>query len=48
MIECVREKALQAGLIEAQLFDAGIRDLLRTTQPDGVFCYTFFKVVAEV
>jgi len=48
MIEGVREKALQAGLIEAPIFDAGIRDLLRTTQPDGVFCYTFFKAVAEV
>jgi len=23
------------------------RDLHRTTEPDGVFCYTFFKGVAE-
>ena len=48
MIEGVREKALQAGLIDSEIFDAGIRDLYRTAQPDGVFCYTFFKAVAEV
>jgi hypothetical protein len=27
-------------------FDAGIRDLYRTAQADGVFCYTFFKAAA--
>jgi trans-aconitate methyltransferase len=43
MIEGVREPATRAGLIEPELFDAGIRDLYRTTAPDGVFCYTFFK-----
>jgi ubiquinone/menaquinone biosynthesis C-methylase UbiE len=48
MIEGVREKALQAGLIDQKVFDAGIRDLYRTTEADGVFCYTFFKAVAEV
>jgi len=48
MIEGVREKALQSELIDAETFDAGIRDLYRTAQPDGVFCYTFFKAVAEV
>jgi ubiquinone/menaquinone biosynthesis C-methylase UbiE len=48
MIAGVREKALQAGLIDAETFDTGIRDLYRTAQPDGVFCYTFFKAVAEV
>ena len=45
MIEGVREPALAAGLIEASEFDAGVRDLYRTTEPDGVFCYTFFKGV---
>jgi hypothetical protein len=24
-------------------FDAGVRDLHRTTEADGVFCYAFFK-----
>lgn len=43
MIEGVRESALQAGLIDATRFDDGIRALYRTTEPDGVFCYTFFK-----
>ncbi|HEY4037875.1 MAG TPA: hypothetical protein VGM15_03565, partial [Burkholderiaceae bacterium] len=43
MIEGVRAAAIEAGLIEAEAFDAGIRDLCRTTEADGVFCYTFFK-----
>jgi DNA-binding transcriptional MerR regulator len=47
MIEGIREPALAAGLIAPDRFDAGIRDLLRTAEPDGVFCYTFFKSVAS-
>jgi len=46
MIEGVREPALEAGLIDEDTFDQGIEDLYRTTEPDGVFCYTFFKAVA--
>lgn len=45
MIKGVRQPALSAGLIESQRFDEGIEDLLRTTETDGVFCYTFFKAV---
>jgi trans-aconitate methyltransferase len=45
MIEGVREQAIDAGLIDAPTFDAGIRALVRTTESDGVFCYTFFKAV---
>jgi SAM-dependent methyltransferase len=45
MIEGTREDALAAGLIEAERFDAGVAALERTTEPDGVFCYTFFKGV---
>ncbi|MFA5908351.1 MAG: methyltransferase domain-containing protein [Vicinamibacterales bacterium] len=45
MIEGVREAAIAAGLISAERFDAGIRDLYRTAAPDGVFCYAFFKGV---
>jgi SAM-dependent methyltransferase len=45
MIEGVREPAIAAGLIEPSCFDAGIRALHRTTEADGVFCYTFFKGV---
>ncbi|MEW6386585.1 MAG: methyltransferase domain-containing protein [Thermodesulfobacteriota bacterium] len=47
MIEGVRQAALDAGLIDRPTFDQGIRDLYRTTAPDGVFCYTFFKALAE-
>ena len=46
MIEGSREAALDAGLIDAATFDAGVRDLHRTTAADGVFCYTFFKAIA--
>lgn len=46
MIRGVRAPALDAGLIDAATFDAGIRALERTTEPDGVFCYTFFKATA--
>ena len=47
MIEGVREAALEAGIAEPKAFDAGIRDLYRTAEADGVFCYTFFKAVGE-
>lgn len=47
MIEGIRETAITAGLIEPVEIDSGIRDLYRTTEPDGVFCYTFFKAVAN-
>ena len=47
MIEGVREEAIAAGLIDPERFDAGIRDLHRTTAADGVFCYTFFKGVGR-
>ena len=45
MIEGVRDDAIAAGLIAPETFDQGIRDLLRTADADGVFCYTFFKGV---
>jgi SAM-dependent methyltransferase len=47
MIEGVRESAIQAGITDPDAFDAGVRDLHRTTETDGVFCYTFFKGVGE-
>lgn len=47
MIEGVRESAISAGLIEPERFDTGISDLYRTTEEDGVFCYTFFKGVGR-
>jgi ubiquinone/menaquinone biosynthesis C-methylase UbiE len=47
MIEGIRGPAIAKGLIDAATFDAGVRDLQRTTAPDGVFNYTFFKGVAR-
>ena len=46
MIEGIRESSIEAGLIDAETFDEGIRGLYRTTETDGVFCYTFFKAIA--
>jgi ubiquinone/menaquinone biosynthesis C-methylase UbiE len=46
MIEGVREASLEAGLIDENTFAEGIKGLYRTTEKDGVFCYTFFKAVA--
>jgi trans-aconitate methyltransferase len=47
MIEGVRESAITAGIIDPETFDAGVRDLHRTAEADGVFCYTFFKGVGK-
>jgi SAM-dependent methyltransferase len=47
MVEGIRGPAVAAGLITPERFEAGIQALYRTTAPDGVFCYTFFKGVAE-
>jgi ubiquinone/menaquinone biosynthesis C-methylase UbiE len=47
MTEGVREAAIQAGLVDRDLFEEGIRDLYRTADADGVFCYTFFKAVGN-
>jgi len=45
MIEGIKESALAAGLMGQEDLDRGIADLHRTTEADGVFCYTFFKAV---
>jgi len=46
MIEGIRDAALNAEIIDPTTFDAGVRDLHRTMESDGVFCYTFFKAIA--
>jgi SAM-dependent methyltransferase len=43
MVEGVRNSALEQGMITIEDWERGIRDLYRTAEPDGVFCYTFFK-----
>jgi SAM-dependent methyltransferase len=47
MVEGVRDDALAAGLIDEETWEKGIRDLYRTANADGTFCYTFFKAVAR-
>ena len=46
MIEGVRASALAAELIAPDRFEEGIQALRRAAEPDGVFCYTFFKASA--
>jgi hypothetical protein len=46
MIEGIRDQAVEAGLMQPEEIDRGIKDLHRTTGDDGVFCYTFFKATA--
>lgn len=46
MIKGVRNASVETGLIDEKTFDEGIEGLYRTTETDGVFCYTFFKAVA--
>jgi hypothetical protein len=45
MVEGVGEEAIRRGMIDATSWAMGIRDLYRTAEADGTFCYTFFKAV---
>ena len=45
MIEGIGEAAVNAGIIEQRDFEAGVMDLYRTAEENGVFCYTFFKAI---
>ena len=47
MVEGVREQAIARGLVDNETWKMGIRDLYRTTEQDGTFCYTFFKATAN-
>jgi ubiquinone/menaquinone biosynthesis C-methylase UbiE len=46
MIEGVRKAVVASRLMTENDFDEGVAALHRTAQPDGVFCYTFFKAIA--
>lgn len=46
MVEGIRERALNFGIIDEETWEKGIQGLYRTTEKDGAFCYTFFKGVA--
>jgi SAM-dependent methyltransferase len=43
MVQGVQDLAVSKGLLTADSWEKGIQGLLRTMEPDGVFCYTFFK-----
>jgi SAM-dependent methyltransferase len=47
MIEGVREQVIDGGLTDPETWEKGIRDLYRTTERNGMFCYTFFKAVGR-
>lgn len=43
MVEGVRSEALKRRMMDESEWEQGIADLYRTCEPDGTFCYTFFK-----
>ena len=43
MVEGVGDEAIRRHMIGKAEWEQGIFDLYRTTEPDGTFCYTFFK-----
>lgn len=45
MVEGIQDEALSRGMVTAEEWEKGIRDLYRTTENGGTFCYTFFKAV---
>jgi ubiquinone/menaquinone biosynthesis C-methylase UbiE len=46
MVEGVKRQAIDSGIIDEAGWEKGIKDLYRTTEADGTFCYTFFKGAA--
>jgi hypothetical protein len=47
MVEGVADEVTRQGLMSPGAWERGIAALLRTAEPDGVFCYTFFKATAR-
>ena len=47
MVEGVAPDVLSSGVMDAADWERGIADLYRTAEPDGTFCYTFFKAVGR-
>jgi SAM-dependent methyltransferase len=47
MVEGVREQAIARCLVDSETWEKGIRDLYRTTEQNGTFCYTFFKATGN-
>ena len=47
MVEGVAKEVQKQGLMSRDAWERGIAGLYRTAEPDGVFCYTFFKATAR-
>lgn len=47
MVKGVGPEVLKQGLMSRGAWERGVAALYRTAEPDGVFCYTFFKAVAR-
>jgi len=47
MVEGVAEEVHRQGLMDKDAWERGIAALYRAAEPDGVFCYTFFKGTAR-
>ncbi|MFA4849748.1 MAG: class I SAM-dependent methyltransferase [Methanoregula sp.] len=47
MVEGVGPEVMKNGLMNPGSWERGVAALYRTAEPDGVFCYTFFKATAR-
>jgi len=47
MVEGVGVAVVEKGLMSREEWDLGIAGLYRAAEPDGVFCYTFFKAIGR-
>lgn len=47
MVEGVGPEVARQGMMSPDAWNRGIAALYRTAEPDGVFCYTFFKATAR-
>lgn len=47
MVEGVKDKAIQRGLMSKGAWEKGVADLYEATGKDGTFTYSFFKAVAD-
>ncbi len=48
MVEGIRKQAIDSKLISEAEWQNGIKDLYRSADKNGVFCYTFFKAKAFI
>ena len=47
MIKGVTDEVLSKKIITAEEMKKGIKDLYKTAEVGGTFCYTFFKAIAR-